>query len=344
MYLVDVKRNNKPVYDARVNQAIENYLVSDLKLPGNGLMMYTNQPAVVIGRNQNVWETVNISYLHEHGFQLARRTTDSGVVFHDFGTLIFEAIITEGEKHFGDYAYYAQPILTALKGLEIDAKLEVKSGRLLFHDKVFAKLNMAQFDNTVKVSGTILYDMDFNDAKNVLNDAETHLNENTTDNPKVAEMINLGDYLPTGMTMAELRDILLKAIFDVKQLDDIEDYAINSDDWDIIDKRLADTYGTDEWNFGRNPGYDRYFTRDLVAGKMGINFSIMDDHFLRFKFNPFFPVEGDLDLVAKQLIGQTADAKGIRTAIYPGKLRNISEKELTDFILSSLQNNQGLIS
>ena len=77
---------------------------------------------------------------------------------------------------------------------------------------------------------------------------------------------------------------------------------------------------------------------------MGIDFSIMDDHFLRFKFNPFFPVEGDLDLVAKQLIGQTADAKGIRTAIYPGKLRNISEKELTDFILSSLQNNQGLIS
>lgn len=54
MFLIDTNRQGQVVTDAVVNQSIDNYLVNDLKLPGHGLMMYVNRPAVIVGINQNV--------------------------------------------------------------------------------------------------------------------------------------------------------------------------------------------------------------------------------------------------------------------------------------------------
>lgn len=48
MFFIDTSRNGKPVYDPIVNQSLDNYLVNDLKLPGHGLIMYVNQPAVIV--------------------------------------------------------------------------------------------------------------------------------------------------------------------------------------------------------------------------------------------------------------------------------------------------------
>ncbi len=62
---IDTSRNGKPVYDPIVNQSLDNYLVNDLKLPGHGLIMYVNQPAVIVGVNQNAYAEVNMPYLKE---------------------------------------------------------------------------------------------------------------------------------------------------------------------------------------------------------------------------------------------------------------------------------------
>lgn len=34
MFLIDTSRNGKPVYDATINQSLDNYLVNDLRLRG----------------------------------------------------------------------------------------------------------------------------------------------------------------------------------------------------------------------------------------------------------------------------------------------------------------------
>ena len=61
MFLIDTSRQGQVVTDAVVNQSIDNYLVNDLKLPRHGLMMYVNQPAVIVGINQTVAAEVDFS-------------------------------------------------------------------------------------------------------------------------------------------------------------------------------------------------------------------------------------------------------------------------------------------
>ncbi|GEO44884.1 hypothetical protein LAL01_11160 [Companilactobacillus alimentarius] len=104
MFFIDTSRNGKPVYDAIVNQSLDNYLVNDLRLEGHGLILYVNNPSVIIGVNQNAYAEVNLPYLKKKKLQLVRRTSGGGAVYHDYGNFIFENIVIGNDDHFADYA------------------------------------------------------------------------------------------------------------------------------------------------------------------------------------------------------------------------------------------------
>jgi Lipoate-protein ligase A len=92
MFFIDTSRDGKPVYNAIVNQSLDNYLVNDLKLAGHGLIMYINNPSVIVGVNQNAYAEVNFPYLKENNLQLVRRTSGGGAVYHDYGNLILKTL------------------------------------------------------------------------------------------------------------------------------------------------------------------------------------------------------------------------------------------------------------
>ena len=114
MFFIDTSRNGKPVYDPIVNQSLDNYLVNDLKLPGHGLIMYVNKPAVIIGVNQNAYSEVDMDEMKKKNVQLVRRSSGGGAVYHDYGNIIFENIVINDDTYWGDFQHFAQPILDAL--------------------------------------------------------------------------------------------------------------------------------------------------------------------------------------------------------------------------------------
>ena len=95
MFFIDTSKNKKPVYNAIVNQSLDNYLVNDLKLKGHGLIMYINNPSVIVGVNQNAYAEVNFPYLKEKNIQLVRRTSGGGAVYHDYGNMILKILLLE---------------------------------------------------------------------------------------------------------------------------------------------------------------------------------------------------------------------------------------------------------
>lgn len=133
MFFIDTSRNGRPVYDPIINQSLDNYLINDLRLKGHGLIMYINSPCVIIGANQNAYAEVNLPYLKENNIQLVRRTGGGGAVYHDFGNIIFENIVVDQETHFGDFKYYADPIIRALKELGLE-NVEMR-GKTIFPSK-----------------------------------------------------------------------------------------------------------------------------------------------------------------------------------------------------------------
>ncbi|KAK6037244.1 hypothetical protein COOONC_25251, partial [Cooperia oncophora] len=66
------------------NLAFEEYLLRNTKIEEGGevILMWSNKPAVVVGRHQNPWMEANIPFLKEYGIDLARRHSGGGTVYH----------------------------------------------------------------------------------------------------------------------------------------------------------------------------------------------------------------------------------------------------------------------
>ncbi|MBV0931654.1 lipoate--protein ligase [Lentilactobacillus sp. IMAU92037] len=336
MYLIDISRNGQPSYDARVNQSLDNYFVNDLKLPGRGFMFYVNQPSVIIGRNQNVWAEVDIGYLHEHNIQLVRRTSGGGAVYHDMGNFIFENILTDNVDDFGDYGHFAEPVLKALRKLGIDVQMKANSSDLILDGKKWSGMTMFKSGSGLAAGGTIMYDLNIENAKQVLAENQLESQKGLGVRSKRSPIVNLKDYLPTGMTMADFREYLLKELFSVKSLDEIETYHMTAADWQKVDEHLAETYGTDAWNYGHNPGYYDYADTELAAGKLGMNWTVEDGKVVHLKFNPFFKADGDLKSIETGLIGKKPSNWTISRLVKRAKLKNVDNNLLIEFIGNSL--------
>ncbi|AKP67341.1 lipoate--protein ligase [Companilactobacillus ginsenosidimutans] len=340
MFFIDTSRDGKPVYNAIVNQSLDNYLVNDLKLPGHGLIMYINNPSVIVGVHQNAYAEVNFPYLKKNNIQLVRRTSGGGAVYHDFGNLVFENIIIDNDDHFGDYSYFAQPIVDALhdmgaKGVEMRGRNDI-----VVDDKKFSGMTMFKVGHSYAAGGTLMFDLSMDTASEVLTPEQDKLESKGVKSVN-KRITNIKDYLDEpfrSMSADEFKVELLKRIFKADSLDDIETYKLNDHDWEVIDSRLQGKYDTDAWNYGENPGFTDYVSKHFDIGTVAFNFSLKDTKISDVKIYGDFITGGDISLIEKALLGATFDEAGLTDALskvdLKANLGNIEPKPLVDLLLS----------
>ncbi|HBF74676.1 MAG TPA: lipoate--protein ligase [Lactobacillus sp.] len=309
MFLIDTSRGGKPVYDPIVNQSLDNYLINDLKLPGHGLIMYINEPSVIVGVNQNVFAEVNVPYLRENNIALVRRTSGGGAVYHDMGNLVFENIVvgeTDDDAEWGNYSVFAQPILDALHELgATDAVLRGNSD-LVVNDHKFTGMTMVKSGDAYAAGGTLMYDMDLEAASQALHPVETRINGKWVKSNR-SNIENIKAHLAPEyqqLTSEAFKTQLLLKLFHVEHLEDIETYHLTDHDWQIIDERLAEQYRTNDWNFGANPGFNRYRFKQFDAGTVALNLMVDQRQIIKVA------VYGDLldDKLARKLESLLTDA------------------------------------
>lgn len=74
--------------DIFTNLALEDWFYRNFDFTNHHvLMLWSNNPCVVIGRHQNPFNETNVSNLQKAGISLARRNSGGGAVYHDRGNL-----------------------------------------------------------------------------------------------------------------------------------------------------------------------------------------------------------------------------------------------------------------
>jgi lipoate-protein ligase A len=240
--------DNQNITDPRLNLALEEYLLRHVRLEEPILLFYVNEPSVILGRNQNVWEEVDLDYVTDHDIQIVRRLSGGGAVYHDLGNLNF-SFITTGSQNLHNFRMFTEPVIAVLNELGVPAELHGKSDIYAGGKKMSGNAQYLSGQRMVS-HGTILFDSDLEALLRALNPGQVQIESRAVQSIR-AKVTNVVDWLP-GMTLEMLKQALLTGIFEGKP---VAKYELTAAEWQQVHEIKADRYDTWEWNNGRSPKF-----------------------------------------------------------------------------------------
>ena len=242
MILVDNRNSNDPY----LNLALEEFLIRNLECKGEDyLLLYINEPSIVLGKNQSIYKEINFEYLRNGQLQLARRITGGGTVYHDAGNLNFSIISKFADSKVNNYRYFNQPVIDVLGRAGVRAELDTRNNIICRGKKISGS---AQFTNRKNIisHGTLLLKADLTVLRTCLKDNDFMVESKAVSSVK-SSVMNLNEVTDKFSTTEDLRQFL------IHELSATECYSLSNDDWKEIEKLSNEKFKTFEWIYGRSP-------------------------------------------------------------------------------------------
>ncbi|MGM0123609.1 lipoate-protein ligase A [Enterococcus sp. AZ194] len=303
--------------DPRVNLAIETYLLKEFPLDEPILLFYINEPSIIIGRNQNTIEEINVDYVEEHGIHVVRRLSGGGAVYHDYGNLNFSFIMPDDGNSFRDFAKLTKPIIQALHELGIDGAQLKGRNDLVINDMKFSGNAMYATSGRMFAHGTIMFDSDVNEVVNALKVRKDKIESKGIKSIR-SRVTNIKPFLPKekqGMTTKEFRQDILLKIFGVDSVDEVKTYELTDKDWVEINKISDEYYRNWDWNYGKSPEFDIERRHRFPIGSIEIRLNVSNGEIVEAKiFGDFFGL-GEISDVEKALVGVKYEKNAINEAV-----------------------------
>ena len=254
--------------DIRMNLATEEYLMNHADVSEPLFLVYIQSPCVIIGRNQNAYEELDLNYLRENRIALTRRISGGGAVFDDLGNMSFSFVKKRDEVQFGDYQNVTEPILAAFH--KMGATQAQSGGRndLYINGLKFSGNAMYSKNNRTYSHGTLMYDVDLSVLDRILTVSKEKIASKATPSVK-KNVTNVKGYLKPEFQFERTEDFrnqLLCELYGVKSLAEIKDkeLVLTQTDLEAIQKLFDEKYANDAWIFGEAPAFE-YNKRTRIA-------------------------------------------------------------------------------
>ncbi len=238
--------------DARNNLALEESLLFNLERPI--LLLYENNPAIVIGRCQNPWRECRTGLARQMGIPIFRRISGGGTVVHGPGNLNWSLItpvpIPSKEGTL-------KKMIKALGTLGLNIDMNDRYDLTIEDSGMGKKISGSAFRQVSHGSlhhATILVSADLHTMKNLL-DVPPRSIQGRGVVSKRSPVANLADIQP-GL---KIRDVV-KAIAEEWSGNKFA-YPINPDDFmhDRSCQMALDRLESQEWTWNKTPPFTEYF-------------------------------------------------------------------------------------
>jgi lipoate-protein ligase A len=210
------------------------------------LLLYVNEPSVVIGRNQNPWKEINTKNALEEGVHVVRRISGGGTVYHDLGNINFSFIYNKGYSSVEDNFKVIKEAIASL-GIDLDV---TKRNDLFYRDKKVSGNAFYNRGTRHMHHGTLLIDTDTSDLWKILNFEHDKFIAKGVDSVK-SPIINLKS-LVSDLSVSKVFKALRES-FDGEVIVDVEGLE---DDYD---------YQAWSWVYGETPKFEFLGTDNLIV-------------------------------------------------------------------------------
>lgn len=303
--------NNNDILDPAINLAIEEYALNELNINESYLLFYSMTPTVIVGKNQNTLEEINMDYVREQHVNVTRRLSGGGAVYNDEGDLSFSFITKDDGDSFNNYKKFTEPVISALHKLGVPAELQGRNDLVVKGKKISGN---AQFSTKGRMfsHGTLMFDVNLENVTMALNpDPEKYQSKGIKS--VRSRVTNIREHLAEDMDIHQFKESLLVNIFDGEV--PIPEHRLTESDWDRIHQIAKTRYRNWEWVYGRSPTFNarhkHRFTAGLVDLRLEIHKGLIESASI---YGDFFGV-GEIEDVENLLTGIKYDQGTIGDAI-----------------------------
>lgn len=295
--------------DPRLNLALEEHLLRHVLHEEPIFLFYVNEPSVIVGRNQNVWEEVDLSYALSQGIHVVRRLSGGGTVYHDLGNLNYSMLLP-GQERLHDFAYFTSFLSDALREFGLQTELRNRSSLFIDARKISGNAQYAPAGRLVS-HGTLLFDTNLEAMLRAINPRREIIASRAVQSVR-SRVVNLRELLPAEVTLDDVRQTILDAL---ERLGPTAVLDLTADDWAQVHDLSRERYQTWAWNIGRSPRFT--VTKEVLLGEETLAAEIVVDkgHITEVDFAAPEHLRKTLALLTSRLPGVRYDPAALADTI-----------------------------
>lgn len=313
--------------DPALHHALEEYFLTEKD--DEFFMLWRNRPAVLIGRNQNIYREVNLSYCEEEGIDVVRRISGGGAIYTEENNFQYSFIAEDLKED--SFRHFAAPVIDALKNLGLDAAFTGRNDILLEGKKISGNAQY-HYKNKVIHHGTVLYDVNREKMGKALKPNPAKFKKKSIDSVQ-SRVALVKDYI--GMDAEEFMEYLTDFI---RKKNAAEEYVPTKEDFSAAERIKKERYGNPAWTYGKNPKSDFAFQRihpsGIVEYGLEIKGGILDNITIEGDFFSKVPVARLEDVLKGTPFNAPALEKRLETVDVSEYIKGLSKEDLLKDLLT----------
>jgi len=316
---------NSPSNIGTYNLVLEKYLVDHLKTPT--LLVWRNRPGVYVGRHQNTFDEIDVDYVEAQGFEVFRRLSGGGTIFHDEYNVYYSFMFPNTRTVSENFAYFNNMIVDFLNSIGVEAERSGRNDILVQGRKISGSAEHYSNNNVVH-HGSLLFATDIIHMAPGLTPNKQKFTSKaiTSVAQRVDNIINHVD-----MTVEQFVQSLIDYFVN---LFGGKHESITQEEHEITMDMIQDYYGTYEWNYGKSPAFTHTKEMKYAFGIVEVNLSVKNGIIKDMKILGDFFHTQDLSEIEQHFIGVRYQKKVLDDVIQEINVPSVIVGATADDLLS----------
>lgn len=307
-----ISNSNNPYY----NLATEEYLLKNSS--DDIVLLYRNQPCIVVGKHQNAMAEVNYRFVSENNIPVVRRISGGGTVYHDEGNVNFTFLQNGEEGNLINFRSFILPMAEFLKKYGISAEIGPRNDILINGLKVSGNAEHIYRKRTLH-HGTLLFSSALSNLRNALYVEPGKYTDRAVKSVR-SKVANIGESISANMDVKQFLNELSIYLLCFYAAEPIN---LSEEADSAISLAAVEKYTDWNWNYGYSPAYNFKHSFSLNSQNLTIEFSVEKGIIKESNIVGNLP-ECNFSVINSSLCGQRHSFKTISNNPEINKLRDMS--------------------